>query len=36
MSAALGSRAVAWFQRAIGAFFVYLGVRLAMPDEVFG
>jgi threonine/homoserine/homoserine lactone efflux protein len=36
MSAALGSRAVAWFQRAIGAFFVYLGVGLAMPDEVIG
>ena len=36
MSAALGSRAVAYFQRAIGAFFVYLGVRLAMPDEVIG
>lgn len=29
MSAAVGSRAVAWFQRCIGAFFVYLGVRLA-------
>jgi threonine/homoserine/homoserine lactone efflux protein len=36
MSAALGSHAVAWFQRAIGAFFVYLGVRLAIPDEAFG
>jgi threonine/homoserine/homoserine lactone efflux protein len=29
MSAALGSRAVDWFQRCLGAFFVYLGVRLA-------
>jgi threonine/homoserine/homoserine lactone efflux protein len=28
MSAIMGSRAVAWFQRAIGAFFVILGVRL--------
>ena len=32
MRAALGSRAVAWFQRGIGAFFVYLGVRLALAD----
>ena len=28
MSAAIGSRAVAWMQRCIGAFFVYIGVRL--------
>ena len=33
MSAALGSRAVAWFQRCIGGFFVVLGVRLALADE---
>jgi threonine/homoserine/homoserine lactone efflux protein len=32
MGAALGSRAVAWFQRCIGAFFVYLGLRLALAD----
>ena len=36
MREALGSRAVAWFQRAIGAFFVYLGIRLAIPDEALG
>lgn len=28
MSAAIGSRAVAWMQRGIGAFFVYLGIQL--------
>jgi threonine/homoserine/homoserine lactone efflux protein len=33
MSAAIGSRVVAWFQRSIGAFFVYLGLRLAFADE---
>jgi threonine/homoserine/homoserine lactone efflux protein len=33
MREAIGSRAVAWFQRAIGVFFVYLGVRLALTGE---
>jgi threonine/homoserine/homoserine lactone efflux protein len=33
MSAALGSRAVAWIQRGIGAFFVYLGARLALDER---
>ena len=33
MSAALESRAVAWFQRGIGLFFVFLGVRLANSEE---
>jgi threonine/homoserine/homoserine lactone efflux protein len=33
MSAAIGSRAVAWMQRCIGAFFVYIGIRLALADE---
>src|SRR5258706_11644281 len=32
MRAALGSRAVAWLQRGIGVFFVYLGVRLALSE----
>ena len=32
MSAALGSRALAWGQRLIGAFFVVLGVRLLAEE----
>jgi len=36
MSDAMGSRAVGWFQRSIGAFFVYLGLRLAFADERLG
>jgi threonine/homoserine/homoserine lactone efflux protein len=32
MGPALGSRAVAWLQRCIGAFFVYLGIRLALSE----
>jgi len=32
MSTALGSRAVAWGQRVIGAFFVVLGVRLLVEE----
>ena len=32
MSTALGSRAVAWGQRMIGAFFVVLGVRLLAEE----
>jgi threonine/homoserine/homoserine lactone efflux protein len=33
MSAAIGSRAVAWMQRCIGAFFVYIGMRLALDER---
>jgi len=32
MSTALGSRAVAWGQRLIGAFFVFLGLRLLAEE----
>jgi threonine/homoserine/homoserine lactone efflux protein len=32
MSEALGSRAVAWGERLIGAFFVVLGVRLLAEE----
>ena len=33
MREAIGSRTVAGFQRAIGVFFVYLGVRLALAGD---
>jgi len=33
MSAALGSRAIAWGQRMIGAFFVVLGLRLLAEES---
>jgi len=36
MSDAMGSRAVAWFQRAIGVFFVYLGLKLAFAEARLG
>jgi len=36
MRAALGNRKVAWFQRGIGVFFVYLGVRLALSEAPLG
>ena len=36
MSEAMESHAVAWFQRCIGAFFVYLGLRLAFAEGRLG
>ena len=33
MSAFIGGRAIVWFQRGIGAFFVVLGARLAFEER---
>ena len=33
MTHAVPARAIAWFNRCIGAFFVYLGVRLALAER---